>query len=58
MYICVRGNEFDLVSTILPFDVGSFSEGVYVVILFINQIGNVRRLTTYLLYFIQCIQAT
>jgi len=34
MYICVRGNEFDLVSTILPFDVGSFSEGVYVVILF------------------------
>ena len=35
-----------------------FEGVIYLIILFINQIGNVRRFTTYLLYFIQCIQAT
>ena len=35
-----------------------FEGVIYLIILFINQIGNVRRFTTYLLYFIQFIQAT
>ena len=51
--MCDRDNDFAPVSTILPLHIAALRSVVYLALHCIKQIRNVRRLSIYLLYFIQ-----